>query len=122
MHRRSFLKNTASAAFALPLLKNNLGEPIIGHGDFRYKINLDWCRADPAKTPVNDCHEMVFDKSGRIFMTTNDTRNNVLIFSKDGNVIGSWGTEFPGAHGLSLADEGGEERLYITDYDRHEVI
>ncbi len=122
MHRWDFIINTAATALALPFLEITNGPPIVGHGDFRYKINLDWARADPAKTPVNDFHEMVFDRAGRIFMTTNDTRNNVLIFSKDGDILGHWGTEFPGAHGLTLADEGGDERLYITDHDRHEVI
>ena len=104
MRRRSFLKNTAFAAAAWPFLTKTGGEPIIGHGDFRYKINLNWCRADAMKTPVNDCHEMVFDKKGRILMTTNDTRNNILIFSKDGDVLETWGHDFPGAHGLTLED------------------
>ncbi len=37
-------------------------------------------------------------------------------------VLGSWGNEYPGAHGLTLHDENGEEFLYITDYERHQVI
>ncbi len=65
---------------------------------------------------------MVLDKVGRIYMTTDDTRNNILVFSKDGDVLGSWGHEYPGAHGLTLHDENGEEFLYITDYERNQVI
>lgn len=55
-------------------------------------------------------------------MTTDDTRNNILIFNKDGNVIGAWGHEYPGAHGLTLHDENGTEFLYIADYERHQVV
>ncbi len=122
MHRRQFLKDTALTAAAWPFLNETPAEPTIGHGDFRYRINPNWCHADPSKTPVNDCHEMVFDRRGRILMTTNDVRNNVLVFSKDGDVLDSWGHDFPGAHGLTLAGEGSDEALFITDYERHEVL
>lgn len=97
-------------------------DPVIGHGSFTYKTDLKWGAADPTKYPVNDCHEMVMDKQGRIYLTTNDTHNNVLIYNKDGKIINAWGTEYPGAHGLTLHDENGTEVLYITDYARHEVI
>jgi hypothetical protein len=72
--------------------------------------------------PVNDCHEMVMNKSGLLYLLTNETKNNVLVYSKDGRVIDSWGTTYPGAHGLTLNNEGGEEFLYITDTVRHQVI
>jgi len=124
MQRRTFLHTSAAlaAGFYAPRFMNKNNDPIIGHGDFRYKINLDWGKQDPAKYPVNDCHEMVFDKQGRIILVTNETRNNILIFNKDGKVLDAWGTEFPGGHGLTLHDEGGEEMLYIADYERHEVV
>lgn len=98
------------------------GDPVVGHGDFRYRINTRWCRANPASHPVKNCHEMVFDKQGRIFMTTDDTRNNILIFNKDGAVLDAWGHDYPGAHGLTYHDENGAEMLYIADYERHQVI
>lgn len=98
------------------------GDPTIGHGNFRYRINARWCKANPQANPVKNCHEMVFDKAGRIFMTTDETRNNILIFNKDGAVLDAWGHEYPGAHGLTYHDENGAEMLYISDYERHEVI
>lgn len=127
MRRRDFLKTSATLSAGGLLLPSldfhaKTGEPIVGHGDFMFKINLDWGQQDPVKFPVNDCHEMAFDRRGRIFLLTNETRNNVLIYDKDGQVLGAWGTEFPGAHGLTLHDEGGEEMLYLADYERHEVV
>src|SRR5262249_28400159 len=132
MNRPDFCKGllaltTAATVAPQPLFQilrraEGSGEPLIGHGDFRYRINLNWCSGDPGRYPVKDCHEMVMDKAGRIFMTTNDTRNNILIFNKDGQILNAWGTDYPGAHGLTLHDENGSEYLYITDYERHEVI
>ncbi|MBK6930334.1 MAG: 6-bladed beta-propeller [Saprospirales bacterium] len=120
MHRRIFIQHTA--LLATGALAGFRGAPVIGHGDFRYRIDSRWCRADPAVHPVKNCHEMVFDKQGRIFMTTDDLRNNILVFDKDGRVLEAWGTEYPGAHGLTYHDENGAEMLYIADYERHQVI
>ena len=124
MHRRTFLQTSATlaAGFSAPGFLRKIADPVIGHGDFRFKINLDWGKQDPAQYPVNDCHEMAMDRQGRIILATNETRNNILVFNKDGRVLDAWGTEFPGAHGLTLHDEGGEEMLYIADYERHEVV
>ena len=120
MRRRDFLQNTA--LLGAGMLAGFKGEPVIGHGNFRYRINPRWCKADPAAHPVTNCHEMVFDKQGRIFMTTDNVRNNILVFNKDGKVLDAWGKEYPGAHGLSYHNENGAEMLYITDYERNMVV
>lgn len=95
---------------------------ILGQGSFRYEVNTNWAKLDPIRFPVNDCHEMAMDKLGRIFMLTNDTANNILIFDQQGNLLDSWGHEYPGGHGLSIFEENGVEYLLITDTERHEVI
>jgi len=95
---------------------------IIGHGSHRYKIDLNWGALDPQLYPVNDCHEMVMDKQGRIIMLTNHVQNNVIIYDQSGKLIEVWGTEFPGAHGLTINEEEGIEYLYISDNSLHQVI
>lgn len=65
---------------------------------------------------------MVQDGSGRILLLTNEIRNNVIIYDKAGRVLDTWGKEYPGAHGLTLSKENGEEFLFLTDTVRHEVI
>lgn len=94
---------------------------LIGHGDYTYKVDKTWGVQDAGKIPVKDCHEMVQDKKGRLILLTNETKNNVLIYDRSGKVIKTWGNQFPGAHGLTIFDEGGEEFLFITDHDRHQV-
>ncbi len=130
MSRRKFLKQSsfltmgiltypiASKAFSLSTSK----DVIIGHNSHRYKVDLNWGKLDPRQTPVNDCHEMVQDSKGRILLLTNHVKNNVIVYDKSGKFIESWGTEYPGAHGLTLVKENGEDFLLITDYERHQVI
>ncbi len=81
-----------------------------------------WGALNSQHYPVNDCHEMVQDSQGRIILLTNHTKNNVIVYDKKGQLQEVWGTEFPGAHGLTLQVENGEDRLYIADNNRHEVI
>jgi hypothetical protein len=124
MNRRKFLKYTALAAGATTTTKNMFAEkndPVYGHNDMRYRMDIKWGTLDPQKYPVNDCHEMIQDKKGRIVLLTNETKNNILIYNKSGKLKESWGHEFPGAHGLTLQRAGGEEYLFITDTNKHQV-
>jgi len=99
-----------------------MASEVIGHHTHRYEVIKNWGEQEPAKYPVNDCHEMVVDRRGRIYMLTNETRNNILIYNVNGRLLGHWGNSYPGAHGLSITDEGDEQFLFITDTDRHQVI
>ena len=133
--RRHFLKTTATAVGAVSLggvvpaaaafraspqimTRPRLSDDILGHGDFRYRVETDWSDLDPANTPVKNCHEMVMSRDGRLFMVTDEVRNNVIVFDKSGGLLATWGTGYPGGHGLTLWDAGGEEFLFICDFDR----
>lgn len=94
---------------------------IIGHGDFKYKVERNWGQLSQ-KHPVNDCHEMVQDSKGRIILLTNHVKNNVIVYKKNGRLLDTWGDTFPGAHGLTLKDEGGTDYLYITDTELQQVV
>jgi hypothetical protein len=61
-------------------------------------------------------------QQGRIILLTNETHNNVIIYSKSGKLLTTWGKEYPGAHGLTLFNENGTEVLFICDNNRHQVI
>jgi hypothetical protein len=117
--RRQFLKQTAITGLAMGLQPNISfalnKDTIIGHGDYKYKVDIKWGDLDVGKTPVINCHEMVMDKKGRLLMVTDEPKNNIIIYSQDGKLLDSWTLGMTAAHGLSIVDEGGEEFLWIVD-------
>lgn len=124
MNRKKFLKNSTMATAGIVIAKNlfsSSGDPVFGHNGFKYRMDRSWSKLSPAQYPVNDCHEMVQDSKGRIILLTNDTHNNILIYDKSGKFIDSWGHDFPGAHGLTIHRAGGEDFLFITDTEKHEI-
>ncbi len=94
------------------------GDLLIGHGDFRYRVETQWSKADPEHFPVRDCHEMVAAPDGRLFLLTNHPRNNVLVYDRGGDLLDAWTLGLDEAHGLTLHDE----YLYITDSDSGRVL
>jgi hypothetical protein len=124
MQRRQFIRNTSLALTGLMVQPHFSWkeDTILGHNKKRYRLDTKWSQADVARYPVKDCHEMVQDQKGRIILLTNETRNNVLIYDKNGRLLQTWGTEYPGAHGLTLFNENGTDVLFICDNNRHQVI
>ncbi|PWT98677.1 MAG: 6-bladed beta-propeller [Bacteroidetes bacterium] len=127
MRRRDFLKHASFSAGAVVLGKEILNPMqaegiILGHNNKKYRIDTKWGELDSQKYPVKDCHEMIQDSKGRIILLTNETKNNVIIYDRSGKLISTWGSEYPGAHGLTLFNENGEDVLFICDNNRHQVI
>ena len=123
MKRRDFAKSAAAFSSGLAIIpsfyigksKPKLSDEIIGHGDYKYRVHKAWGDLDPAKTPINNCHEMVMDSKKRLIMVGDETKNNILIYDKSGKLLDSWGLSYEGGHGLTLWDAGGEEFLFICD-------
>jgi hypothetical protein len=123
--RRQFLKGSLALAGGTLFspdfnfyIKNNkpaLAGEVLGHNGFTYRINKDWGKLDSSKTPINNCHEMVMDSKGRLIMITDEPKNNIIIYDKSGKLLTTWGTEYPGGHGLSIFNEGGQDMLFISD-------
>jgi len=113
--RRSFLRSGLSAATGTSLASiasfgfpNILAAdvPVLGQGRFRYQVVPGWGDLG-SSTPVNDCHGLVVDREGHLILFTNETKNNVIVYDRKGRLVHKWGTQFPGAHGLSLVNEAG---------------
>lgn len=114
----------AFGAFSILVPKYRFSEKdlVVGHNDFKYKVDKHWSKAQAKINPVKDCHEMIQDKSGRIILLTNHTANNLMYYDTSGQLLKVACSEYPGAHGLTYSLEGGEEFLYLADNDRHAVF
>ena len=130
INRRNFFKKSgmiASLGITSPSLSFNIinskkdNVSIVGHGNFKYRVNKEWGIQDPVKIPVKDCHEMVQDSKGRLILATNHPHNNIIIYDKSGKVLELWTLNLPGAHGLTLSKEGDEDFLFITDSEINKV-
>ncbi|EIJ40743.1 hypothetical protein JoomaDRAFT_3813 [Galbibacter orientalis DSM 19592] len=124
INRRNFVKNTVligtglatTASYGFHFIKQlHLEDEIIGHGDYQYKVCRDWAQISRAHTSLLNCHEMQMDSKGRLLMLGDHTKNNMLVFDKSGKLLDAWGTRYPGGHGLTLNNEGGEDVLFIVD-------
>ncbi|MCB1225792.1 MAG: hypothetical protein KDK99_08295 [Verrucomicrobiales bacterium] len=119
--RRHFLAGLTTAAAATWTQKLHAAEDpkkdvIIGQGQHRYRVVKDWVAPDQGRHhPILNCHEMVRVRDGRLFMIGDHWDNQMLIYQQDGTILDSWGSVWPGGHGLTLADENGEEFLFVTD-------
>jgi len=119
IERRAFLcasgAITASAALGnMTCFADADQVPILGQGDFKYRPVPGWGVLD-TQTPVKNCSAMVTDSQGRIYLLTDHTANNIIVYDKDGRLIGKWGGRFSGAHGLEIVRAGDREVLFITD-------
>ena len=99
----------------LPQAARNAHGKIVGHGDFKYKVNYLWGDLDPNKVPVENCHGLAFDSKGRIIMVTDSDKNNFIVYNKDGKLLDVWGKQYPGAHSIKINHENGEDFIYIVD-------
>lgn len=118
--RRHFLAGLATAAAATWIQPLRAADPrkdtLIGHGRFRYKVIKDWVPPGQGRHhPILNCHEMVQVKDGRLFMIGDHASHQMLVFKPDGTILESWGSVWPGGHGLTLSTENGAEFLLVTD-------
>lgn len=127
LSRRHFLWNctatAACASFGTAWATADPDPGVLGQGKFRYRFRKDWSlKRESHPVEVKDCHEFVRTRSGNLIFCTTHTDNNLIEFSPDGQVVRTFGTTYPGIHGLSLSDENGEEFLWLTDTKRRIVV
>jgi peptidylglycine monooxygenase len=118
--RRVFLGGLSTAALHSFVPRSSAAETdgILGHGSHRYAVDAEWgARHLPTnRPPILNCHEMVRDSKGRLIMLGDHVANNVLIYDEEGHLLETWGTQYPGGHGLTIArTPKGEECLWIVD-------
>jgi peptidylamidoglycolate lyase len=124
MNRRTMLTGTATAVAAglastmtTEAHAAAAGPELLGQGAFRYREVIGWGRLDRATVPVEDCHAITENRDGQIVLLTNDKRNNIITYKKDGGFVAKREDRFPAAHALEFQqDRRGDELLWVTDH------
>ncbi len=97
-------------------------EDLLGQAPYQYRVVKGWAAEALEKVPLKNGHALAFDAKGRLFVLTDEARNNMVILdAASGALLGQWTARMPGAHGLALVKEGETEVVYITDTVLHEV-
>ena len=99
----------------------NEASGVLGEGRHTYRLVPDWPTL-PAGKRFGYTHGVAVDSQGRVIIF-NQGPDAVMLFDEAGAFIKSWNRGFEkGAHGLTLNREGGQDFLYLTDYERADVV
>jgi hypothetical protein len=126
MHRRTFLKSTASlAAVAAPgpiILgaqnKAGTNTPAIGVEGHKYECHHNWGQL-PNDYFWQTSHNVALDSAGLVYIThqgVGKKMDTVLVFDPKGKFVRSFGSEFHGGgHGIEIRKEGSDEFCYLSN-------
>ena len=79
-------------------------QPILGSGEFRYRLIPDWARL-PDGWDFNEVAAVAVDSRDQVYVFSRSA-HPVTVFDRDGNFLRSWGEGvFKRAHGLSMAPD-----------------
>jgi sugar lactone lactonase YvrE len=95
---------------------------VLGQAPKQYAVEAGWGDVSADKIALQNCHAMQQDASGRLIMINTGPANNVIIYNAEGKMVQTWGTSFPGVHGIAVTKDATGEYLWLTDHDRHQVI
>jgi DNA-binding beta-propeller fold protein YncE len=91
--------------------------PIVGSGDFCYRVDVSWPRL-PAGMDFVEAAAVATDSQGRVYVF-NRGEHPVAVFTAEGGFLHAWGKEtIVRAHGLMI---GPEDAVYCVDDFDHTV-
>lgn len=96
---------------------------VLSAGNMHYYWQDRWAKLPNTESVRSDgrTHGIAVSASGRVivFQQANPA---ILIFNAQGQLLTGWGDAFPGAHGLTLVQEGDEEFLWLADSKTGAVV
>lgn len=83
-----------------------------------YRWHENWVSIPgPAGSHANGrTHGVAVGRNGNVYIF-HQAVPSMLVYAADGSLLDSWGN-YPGAHGLTLVEEQGDEFFWLTDQDR----
>jgi DNA-binding beta-propeller fold protein YncE len=88
-------------------------------GDRRYAVHRKWARL-PAGQSFGFISDLMVDGEGRVHVAQRGTEQPVLVFDRNGTLLGAWGEgELAEPHYITVANDGA---ILVADRDAHQVL
>jgi len=88
-------------------------------GDRRYAVHRKWAKL-PAGESFGFLSDLAVDGEGRVHVAQRGTDRPVLVFGRDGKLVGTWGEgQLAEPHYITAANDGG---MLVADRDAHQVL
>jgi DNA-binding beta-propeller fold protein YncE len=96
---------------------------VLSAGNLHYYWQDRWAKLPNTESVRSDgrTHGIAVSASGRVIVF-HQANPAILIFNARGQLLTGWGDAFPGAHGMTLVQEGDEEFLWLTDSKTGAVV
>lgn len=90
----------------------------LGDGRHEYDWIDDWIELPTPERGVDNgrTHGIAVTGDDRV-VVFRQADPAVLVYDRSGSLLDSWGNQYLGAHGLTLVEEDGDERLWLVDQD-----
>lgn len=104
-----------------PIEIDDLNNPLLNTpaGNYRWHENWVSIPTDRTRHENGRTHGVAVGSNGNVYIF-HQAVPSLLIYAADGKLLNSWG-DYPGAHGLTLVEEQGEEFFWLTDQARAAV-
>ncbi len=109
-----------------PILQRNptvQSQTLVSAGNLHYDWQEHWVRIPQTASGQIDgrTHGIAITQQGEVVLF-HQADPAVLIYSAAGGLRTAWGSDFPGAHGLTLVQEGDQDLLWLADSQTGVVI
>jgi DNA-binding beta-propeller fold protein YncE len=96
---------------------------LLVEGNMHYNWQERWARLPDTESVRSDgrTHGIAVSANGNV-LVFQQANPAVLLFDTKGRLLNGWGDCFPGAHGMTLVQEGEEEFLWLTDSKTGAVV
>jgi DNA-binding beta-propeller fold protein YncE len=96
---------------------NTNQEPIVGQGNYRYKVIDNWAKL-PSGWNLREVPGIAVDKKDNIYLFSR-SEHPLVILDREGNFLRSWGEGvFKNPHGIYIAPD---DAIFLTDDGDHTV-
>ncbi|USI26405.1 6-bladed beta-propeller [Alteromonas macleodii] len=87
---------------------------MLGQNGWVYEIDIEWGKFNNSPVGPLNAHALVFVED-KLLLATDHPDHNIIEYNENGNVVDSWGRQWPGLHGIKTHVIGDKTHLFLVD-------